>query len=48
MDKRQALVDYFMYNMLDNPETIRDALTEYFDNAHEWDVADLYKDLIKE
>lgn len=48
MDKRQALVDYFMYNMLDNPELIRDALIEYFDNTENSEVADLYNDLIKE
>lgn len=46
MDKREALINYFMDHMLDNPETIRDALECYFNDTHDLDINDLYNDLI--
>lgn len=43
--KRDTIVDYYVVNMLDEPETIRDALDYYFSIAPNADINSLYKDL---
>lgn len=45
-DKREALVEYYMYNMLDNLDMIRDALEAYLGDTEQLIIEDLYKDLI--
>lgn len=43
--KRDTIVDYYMVNMLEEPEVIRDALECYFDTAPNSDIVSIYKDL---
>lgn len=40
-----TIVDYYMHNMLDEPETIRDALQYYLESAGNSDINAIYKDL---
>lgn len=48
MDKREALVNYYMNNILSEPEFIRDAIEFYLDSSPNYEVDDLYKDLLEE
>lgn len=43
--KRDTIVDYYMVNMLEEPDVIRDALECYFGYAPNSDIVSLYKDL---
>ena len=43
--KMSMIVDYYMVNMLDEPEIIRDALNAYFELSSNGEIEATYKDL---
>jgi hypothetical protein len=44
-EKTSDIIDYYMHNMLDEPEIIRDALEFYFECTSNMDIKNLHKDL---